>query len=255
MTNIPKISIITVNYNKGNYIEETMLSVINQNYPNLEYIVIDGASTDNSIEIIKKYEQHLAYFVSEPDSGMTEALIKGFNKATGDILAWINSDDTYLPHTFKYVAEYYNKKNFDFLWGDCLLIDASGNKIKYAKSYFTNHISLALDLVPLFQPSCFWSKKIYEKVNGLNMEYVVTMDYDLFIRILMTTKRYFRTKKILSKFRIHPNQSNVWAPKGRYLEELALLTHHITNVPISQKVFYKLLFKGFTLFLRIFKIR
>jgi len=144
MEKFPKISVVTVNYNKGNFIEETILSVINQNYPNLEYIIIDGASTDNSIEIIKKYEKHLAYFISEPDSGMTEALIKGFNKATGEILAWLNSDDTYLPGTLEFVGKHYLKTHFDFLYGDCIITNINNNPIKYGKSFYTTYKAQAL---------------------------------------------------------------------------------------------------------------
>src|SRR5687768_13083798 len=103
--NSPKISIITPSYNQGRFIEETILSVINQNYPNLEYIIIDGGSTDNTVEIIRKYEQHLAYWVSEKDGGQSEAINKGFKKATGDIVCWINSDDFFMPGALSKVAD------------------------------------------------------------------------------------------------------------------------------------------------------
>src|SRR5215204_5758135 len=106
---LPKISIVTPSYNQAEFIEETILSVINQNYPNLEYIVIDGGSTDGSVEIIKKYEQYFSYWVSEPDKGHADALNKGFAKATGEVMAWINSDDKYFPWTFATVAEVYSQ--------------------------------------------------------------------------------------------------------------------------------------------------
>ena len=93
--NFPKITIVTPSFNQGQYLEETILSVINQNYPNLEYIIIDGGSSDNSVEIIKKYEKHLAYWVSESDEGVCYAIQKGFQKSTGDLMAWINSDDMF----------------------------------------------------------------------------------------------------------------------------------------------------------------
>src|SRR5690349_701527 len=93
--NWPKISIVTPNFNNGKYLEDTIVSVLSQNYPNLEYFIIDGGSTDNSLEIIKRYERHLAGWTSEPDGGMYEAIDKGFNKTTGEIMAWLNSDDMY----------------------------------------------------------------------------------------------------------------------------------------------------------------
>ncbi len=93
--NYPKISIVTPSFNHAQFLEETILSVITQNYPNLEYVIIDGGSTDGSVDIIKKYEKHLTYWVSEPDNGHGDALNKGFAKSTGEIMAWINSDDKY----------------------------------------------------------------------------------------------------------------------------------------------------------------
>ncbi len=104
----PKISIVTPNLNQGKFLEETILSVLDQKYPNLEYIIIDGGSTDNSIDIIKKYEKNLFYWTSEKDNGMYEAIQKGFEKATGDIMAWINSDDLYHRNVFFVVAEIFS---------------------------------------------------------------------------------------------------------------------------------------------------
>lgn len=248
----PKISIITVNYNKGNYIEDTILSVIKQDYPNLEYIIIDGASTDNSVEIIKKYQKHLSYFVSEPDNGMTDALIKGFEKATGDVFAWINSDDTYLTGTLKYIANQYNKSKFDFLYGDCLLTDISNKITKRLYSFPTNHISQALGLVPIYQPSCFWSGSLYKNINGLNPDFLVTMDGDLFYRMLKSSSKTIRSNKPLSTFRIHPGQSGSWAPEGRYLHERKVILGYEADLSLIKKLFYsKYIYKPFVLASRI----
>src|SRR5512134_129792 len=101
----PKISIVTPSFNQGKYLERTIRSVIEQDYPNLEYIIIDGGSTDESVEIIRKYEKHLAYWVSEPDRGQSHAINKGFDRATGEIFGWLNSDDWYVPGALKAVAE------------------------------------------------------------------------------------------------------------------------------------------------------
>ena len=109
MKAIPKISIITPSFNQGKFLEETILSVINQDYPDLEYIIIDGGSSDNSVEIIKKYEKYLTYWISEKDSGQSSAINKGLKKISGELVAWINSDDLYCPNVFSKIAEY-------FLW-------------------------------------------------------------------------------------------------------------------------------------------
>jgi glycosyltransferase involved in cell wall biosynthesis len=229
------------------------LSVINQHYPNLEYIIIDGASTDNSVEIIKKYEKHLAYFISEPDSGMTEALIKGFNKATGEIWAWLNSDDTYLPGTLELVGKRYQHTHFDFLYGDVWFTDINNKPFKREKSYYTNYISHALGLVNIKQPSSFWSKEIFFKVGGINPDFHVTMDGDLFYRILKHSRKTIRVNNPLSNFRIHPGQSGSWAPQGRYQQERKILfEREIKNVYYAKT--YSYFFKAKSFLLRLFNI-
>jgi glycosyltransferase involved in cell wall biosynthesis len=112
-----KFSIVTPSYNQGQYLEKAILSVIEQDYPNLEYIIIDGGSTDNSLEIIKKYEKHLAYWVSEKDRGQSHAINKGFERASGDLFGWLNSDDYFAPDALKTVAEVYHTSQ---KWPDCL---------------------------------------------------------------------------------------------------------------------------------------
>ncbi|MCX7953787.1 MAG: glycosyltransferase [Bacteroidales bacterium] len=250
----PKISVVTVNYNKGNLIEETICSVVNQKYPNLEYIIIDGGSTDNSLKIIEKYKNHFSYFVTEPDKGATDALIKGFKKATGEILAWLNSDDTYMPYTLTFVAEQYLKHKFDFLYGDCLITDVNNNPIKRAKSYYTNYKAQALGIVPLYQPSCFWSSTIFQKIGGLNPSFFVTMDGELFYRILKYSKKTIRVNKVLSTFRIHQNQSNVWAPPGRYQLERRIISE-FEPITFLESFYYKFFFKTIVVLYRCFGIK
>jgi len=125
----PKISIITPSFNQGKYLEETIFSVLGQNYPNLEYIIIDGGSTDNSVDIIKKYENQLTYWISEPDNGQSHAINKGFMKATGGILAWLNSDDMYLPGVLDYVAKTINIEEPGIYFGECIHMNYQDTKL------------------------------------------------------------------------------------------------------------------------------
>ncbi|MEZ5010012.1 MAG: glycosyltransferase family 2 protein [Chitinophagales bacterium] len=118
-----KISIITPSYNQAEFLEDTITSVLHQNYPNLQYIIIDGGSSDGSVEIIKKYENQIDYWISEKDSGQTHAINKGFSKVTGDIICWLNSDDIYFDYTLSAVANYFNENpDIDILWGDVFRI-------------------------------------------------------------------------------------------------------------------------------------
>ena len=134
LKNYPKITIVTPNYNCEKYLEKTILSVINQNYPNLEYIIIDGGSNDSSIEIIKKYENYLTYWISEPDNGMYEAIQKGFDKSTGEIMAWINSDDMYHKNSFFTVADIFsNFKQVSWLTG------ANTNYDEFDRTVYVKH--------------------------------------------------------------------------------------------------------------------
>ena len=131
MTDYPKISIITPNYNQAKYLEETILSVLNQGYPNLEYIIIDGGSTDNSVEIIKKYSDRLAYWESVPDKGMYDAIQKGFARSTGEIMAWINSDDMYQSKSFFTVSEIFrNFTQVNWLLGFPSVYDAQSRIVE-----------------------------------------------------------------------------------------------------------------------------
>ncbi len=135
MINYPKISIVPSSYNQGQFLEETVLSVLNQNYPNLEHIIIDGGSTDNSVDIIKKYEDQLAYWVSEKDKGQTHAINKGFKHSNGEILNWLNSDDLLAPGALHVIAEEFSKNpRVDFFFGDFTIIDKEGRVIFSRKS-------------------------------------------------------------------------------------------------------------------------
>jgi len=163
-----KISIITPSYNQGQYLEETIKSVLDQQYPNLEYIIMDGGSTDNSVEIIKKYESQLAHWESKPDGGQSAAINKGFNMATGDILAWLNSDDYYTPESLFQVSEMFTADDLKIVFGECALYHEKSGKVKKSRVFeFAKSHNIELSDY-LIQPSSFWTKKTGEVVGNLD---------------------------------------------------------------------------------------
>jgi glycosyltransferase involved in cell wall biosynthesis len=205
----PKISVVTPSFDQGQYIEATIRSVLEQGYPNLEYIIVDGGSTDGTVEIIEKYSEHLAYWVSEPDEGQTDALIKGFDRASGDILCWLCSDDLFEPGTLREVAEVFVRHpDWQVVYGDSLWIDASGRTIRPKKEIGFNRFIWMYDHNYLPQPSTFWRRGIYEKVGGLDARMKLAMDADLWIRFAeLTTPRHVR--RVWSRMRYYPEQKNV----------------------------------------------
>lgn len=206
---IPKISVITPSFNQGQFLEETLLSIINQNYSNLEYIVIDGGSTDDSVGIIKKYEQHLAYWVSEKDSGQSEAINKGFKKATGDIICWLNSDDILMPDALNKVANCFKEnKKLDLVNGYLLSIDEHSNILSNhfilkQKKWYAQH-----GIYYVAQQSMFWKRDIFDSIGLLKEDFHAQMDKELLIRIFKNNFKLGHIEKILAGFRMHPESKS-----------------------------------------------
>lgn len=189
--NLPKISVVTPSYNQAKYIRATIDSVLSQDYPNLEYLVMDGGSTDETVEILKSYGKKLSW-VSEKDNGQTHAINKGLRRATGEIMAYLNSDDIYLPGTLRAVGEYYQSTKADWITGDCLTISEDGKPSKnnslisfYKRFlmllYSPTTLRIADSMLP--QPSTFWSRNAWEKVGEFNESYHYVMDYDYWLRM------------------------------------------------------------------------
>lgn len=181
----PRITIVTPSYNQGHFIEETIRSVLLQGYPNLEYMIIDGGSTDGSVGIIKKYEPWLSYWVSEPDRGQSHAINKGLSRATGRLLAWINSDDLYVKSSFCRVAQSWEDNHRPgFIHGITAFIDESGeNQGQTYGSNFVLQESLLSSVNNVAQPSAFISREAIERVGSLDEDLHMSMDWDLWIRI------------------------------------------------------------------------
>jgi glycosyltransferase involved in cell wall biosynthesis len=198
----PCITIVTPSLNNGKYLEETIRSVVDQNYPNLEYIIIDGGSTDDSVRIIEKYERFLGYWCSEPDNGMYDALRKGFSRSKGQIMGWINSDDLLFPWTLRTLAEIFiNFPEIEWLSSlyPCTLntngtLYKTGIKKGYARKYFLNGLYLyvpgrrCLDFIQ--QESTFWKRSLYERAGGIKTNFRYAGDFDLWTRFFGHSELY-----------------------------------------------------------------
>jgi len=182
----PRISVVTPSYNQARFLEATLRSVVEQGYPNLEYIVMDGGSDDGSEEIVRRYAEHLAHWQSEKDDGQAAALRTGLDRATGDVLAYLNSDDIYLPGTLAAVAQFFTENPDEILaCGHCVIVDAQGEP--YDRWYATppTHESLVFggSNMGFAQPASFWRRDAYEQAGGVDPSFRFTMDVDLFVRL------------------------------------------------------------------------
>jgi glycosyltransferase involved in cell wall biosynthesis len=202
----PKISIVIPSYNQGQFIEKTLRSLIDQHYPNLELIVIDGGSNDTSVEIIRRYADHMAYWVSEPDQGQTHALIKGFQRSTGEIQGWLCSDDLHERWTLTEVARFFEgHPAAQVVYGDSSWIDINGWPIRPKREHAFNRFIWTYDYNYIPQPSTFWRRDLYERVGGLDIAFDLAMDADLWIRFADVT-RLHHVRRYWSRMRFYPEQ-------------------------------------------------
>jgi glycosyltransferase involved in cell wall biosynthesis len=205
------ISIVTPSYNQAQYIEETIQSVLSQDYSHIEYLIIDGGSTDNSINIIKKYEHKLACWVSERDSGQTDAINKGFAHAKGDILAWINSDDTYEPGAVTAAVKYLQEHpEVGMVYGDCNYINEFGYRIGKFTSTQTNYRLLRQGYTHIPQQTMFFRAELWNQVGPLDPSFYFAMDYDLWTRIAARSEIKY-VPQTWANFRLHTSGKTILA--------------------------------------------
>jgi glycosyltransferase involved in cell wall biosynthesis len=210
MSLVPKISIITPAFNQGPFIEATIRSVINQEYPNLEYMILDGGSSDETVSIIKKYARHITYWHSKPDRGQADAINQGLKMATGDILAWLNSDDLYAADAFQLLASYHHHHpDVGCIVGDLGFIDASGHPL-YVRKAIPFHFKTALyggAMVP--QPATFFTRAALQRSGLLNESLHYLLDYEFFLRMYVAGVRFGLLQKKLADFRLHEESKTV----------------------------------------------
>ena len=216
---MPRVSVVTPSYNQAPFLEATILSVLEQDYPNLEYIVIDGASTDGSVGILRRYDHRLTYWCSEADAGQTDAINKGFSKATGEIYAWLNSDDVYRPGAVAEAVSFlHDHPEVGMVYGDAVYIDEAGAPIGRFPAAQTDPSRLRRGYVHIPQQAAFFRASPWRVVGPLDPSLYFAMDYDLWVRIAaLSPIRY--VKRPWVGFRIH-EQAKTLAAADRYWPEM-----------------------------------
>lgn len=209
-SDLPRITVVTPSYNQAEFLERTILSVLSQGYPNLEYIVIDGGSTDGSVEIIEKYADRLDYWVSEPDRGQSHAINKGLARSTGEVLAWLNSDDTYEPGALLAIGSYFREHpGVDVVYGDANLINTEDEFIRPIFGVPFNARAFLHGGINLHQASTFWRCELFSRTGMLNEELHYGMDYELWFRFLKAGGRFEHIPKTFANFRRHSSSKSV----------------------------------------------
>jgi len=226
----PRLTVVTPSFNQADFLEETIRSVLDQGYPNLEYIIIDGGSTDGSVEIIRRYADHLAYWVSEPDGGQSVAINKGLARATGDWLAWLNSDDLYLPGALQRVAlEVLADAGLDWIVGPILVTDQTLAPLWEfaprcpARSWLDFVCTKDRFGTALPQPGTFWSRRAWERAGSLDETLHYAMDHDYWGRLAHLGFRPYCLDSPLAVIRRHPEAKTTSGAEQFLVEELKVV--------------------------------
>lgn len=208
---LPLVSIITPSFNQARFIEATIRSVLSQDYPRLEYIILDGGSTDGTVGIIEKYSGQIAWWISEQDKGQTDAINKGFGRARGQILAWLNSDDTYEPGAVSAAVKYLlDHPEVGMVYGDCNFINENGDVIGKFGSAQTNYRLLRQGYVHIPQQTMFFRADLWRQVGPLDPSFYFAMDYDLWTRLATRTELKY-VPQTWANFRLHTTGKTIAA--------------------------------------------
>lgn len=205
----PSVSIVTPSFQQVEYLEQTIRSVLAQDYPDMEYIVVDGGSTDGSVDVIRRYENQLTAWVSEPDAGQTDAINKGFSMASGEILAWLNSDDLLYPGAVSAAVDYLQANpEIGLVYGDADYINEEGEVIGRFPAAQTDYRRLMRGYVHIPQQAAFFRAAIWDKVGPLDPSFYFAMDYDLWVRIAAVAPIHYRPE-CWAAFRLHQTAKSI----------------------------------------------
>jgi glycosyltransferase involved in cell wall biosynthesis len=247
MASIPRITVVTPSYQQSRWLERSIESVLGQGYPDLEYIVLDGGSTDGSLAVIERHADRLARWSSGPDGGQAAAIDAGWRSATGDVLAWLNSDDFYLPGTLEIVGRWFaDHPDRGFVYGRCRLVDLDGTPLGVIGGpYSRRGLLFSHQMIP--QPAAFLRRDLVEDAGFLDPGLRYSMDYDLFLRASTLDRPAF-LPRVLAEATIHPNAKTT-AQAGPAMDETrALRRRHARGVerivaelqPLSSVAYHRL---------------
>jgi glycosyltransferase involved in cell wall biosynthesis len=226
------ISVVTPSYNQGNFIQSTLDSVLKQDYPDVEHIVMDGGSTDGTIHVLENYGDPRLKWKSEPDNGQADAINKGMRVATGEILAYLNSDDIYLPGTLAFVSKYFESHpECDVLHGDCLSIGADGEEIApmlqgspyNLRDAFTKRWHMP-------QPAVFWRKRVTETIGLFDESLHYALDYDYWLRMIIAGCYPIYVARPLAGFRFHEDSKTI-SQSAAFLEDWKIVLDKVYSTP------------------------
>lgn len=223
MSVLPKISIVTPSYNQGQFIEQTIQSVLGQFYAHLEYIILDAGSNDSTVRILEKYNSQVSYWHSKPDNGQSAAINEGFDRSSGDIIAWLNSDDYYLPFALNKVANLLSIDEPAILIGNCFHFKEQDN---YGNGSAMTSYHQNIDIRNgdyIIQPSSFFNKKAWDLVGKLNEDLEFVFDWEWYIRAEQKGVKFITTPEYLSAYRFHQNHKSGIGGRKREQEIMSII--------------------------------